>query len=156
MATPEDLDDFDRKILRALQDNADYSMAELGDKVGLSHTPCWRRIKRLEADGVIEKRVTILNAKKLRLGVTVYAHIKIKNPSEETYTAFETSVEALDEIVECCSTSGKTDYQLKIIVESVEQYNQFMRSKLLRLPNVDSINSTFTLRQVKFTTSLPI
>ncbi len=156
MANSTDLDDFDRKILRALQANADYSMAELGDIVGLSHTPCWRRIKRLEAEGIIEKRVTLLNAKKLHLGVTVYAHIKIRNPTEETYAAFETAMGTLNEIVECCSTCGDMDYQLKIVAESVEQYDHFLRKKLMHLPNVDAIHSTFALRQVKFTTSLPI
>nr|WP_317932776.1 Lrp/AsnC family transcriptional regulator [Halioxenophilus sp. WMMB6] len=151
-----EIDDYDRKILRALQENADYSMAELGEKVGLSHTPCWRRIKRLEADGVIRGRVTLLEAQKLDLGVSVHAYITNKSHEEESLAAFERAVMDLDEVVECYSTSGEKDYLLRIIVNSVDHYEKLLKHKLVNLPNVASVNSIFALKQVKFTTELPI
>lgn len=151
-----ELDDFDRNILRILQDNADCSMAELGEKVGLSHTPCWRRVKRLEAEGVVRRRVTLLDPHKLGLGVTVHAYIIIKSHDEESLNAFESAVHGIPEIVECYSTSGDKDYVLRIVVDSVEHYEQLLKQSLVHLPNVASVNSTFALKQVKYTTQLPI
>ncbi|GMG88435.1 Lrp/AsnC family transcriptional regulator [Biformimicrobium ophioploci] len=156
MKRSTELDDFDRKILRALQDNADYSMAELGDKVGLSHTPCWRRIKRLESEGVIRGRVTLLDPRKLDLGVTVYCYITIQNHEEASLNDFENAVQDVREVVECYSTSGDKDYVLRVVVDSVEHYEQLLKRTLVHLPNVASVNSTFALKQVKYTTQLPL
>lgn len=156
MSAAIDLDEYDLKILRTLQENASYSMAELGEKVGLSHTPCWRRIKRLEAEGVIVGRVTLLNPKILNLGVTVHAYLIIKSHDEESLNAFESAVEGINEIVECYSTSGDKDYLLKIVVDSVDHYERFLKQTLVHLPNVASVNSTFALKQVKYTTRLPL
>lgn len=150
------LDEFDRKILRTLQENADYSMAELGDKVGLSHTPCWRRIKKLEADGIIKQKVTLLDPKQLGLSVTVYAYLIIKSHDENSLEAFEKAVQDVPEIVECYSTSGEKDYVLRIVVDSVEHYEQLLKKTIVHLPNVASVNSTFALKQVKYTTALPL
>ena len=156
MAATIELDDYDLKILRALQENADYSMQELGEKVGLSHTPCWRRIKRLEAEGVIQGKVTILNPRVLDLGVTVHALVNIKQHDEDSLNAFEAAVANVEEIVECYSTSGNTDYLLKIVVKNVDDYERFMKQTLGHLPNVASFNSTFALKEVKYTTKLPL
>ena len=156
MKAPIELDEFDRKILRALQDSADYSMAELGEKVGLSHTPCWRRIKRLEAEGIIQGRVTLLNPQKLNLGVSVHAYLTIKSHDEESLNAFESAVHTVDEIVECYSTTGERDYMLRIVVDSVDQYEKLLKGTIVHLPNVASVNSTFALKQVKYTTQLPL
>lgn len=150
------LDEFDIKILSAIQENADYSMNELGDIVGLSHTPCWRRIKRLESDGFIIGKVTLLNAKKLDLSVSVHAYLTIKSHDENSLNAFESAVHDVPEIVECYSTSGEKDYLLRIIVNSVNDYEQLLKQTLVHLPNVASINSTFALKQVKYTTQLPL
>ncbi|GLS26282.1 Lrp/AsnC family transcriptional regulator [Marinibactrum halimedae] len=156
MSLSSELDDFDRKILRALQENADYSMAELGEKVGLSHTPCWRRIKRLESEGIIKGRVTLLDSEKLNLGVSVHAYVTIKSHEESALNDFETAVLKVEEVVECYSTSGDKDYMLRIVVNSVDHYEKLLKTTLVHLPNVSSINSTFALKQVKFTTQLPI
>ena len=150
------LDDFDIKILKALQHNADYSMNELGDMVGLSHTPCWRRIKRLEAEGFIKGKVTLLSSQKLNLGVTVHAYITIKDHDEDSLTAFESAVQGVQEIVECYSTSGEKDYLLRIVVDSVDHYERILKQTIVHLPNVASVNSTFALKQVKYTTALPL
>lgn len=156
MATPVELDEFDRKILRALQENADYSMADLGNLIGLSHTPCWRRLKRLEAEGIIRGKVTLLDAPMLNLSVIVHAQIVVKNRDAESMGAFETAVQTIPEIVECYATSGERDYLLRIIVESVVAYADLMTNTLSQLPNLGSIHSTFALRQIKYTTQLPI
>jgi len=110
-----ELDDYDRKILRALQENADFSMADLGNLIGLSHTPCWRRLKRLETEGVIRGKVTLLDAKKIDLGVRVHAFVTAKNHDEEALSAFEAAVQSIPEIVECYSTSGDKDYVLQSV-----------------------------------------
>lgn len=156
MAQAIELDEYDRKILRALQENADYSMTELGNLIGLSHTPCWRRLKRLEAEGVIRGKVTLLDPKLLNLGVTVHAYITIKHHDAASLEAFENTILAIPEVVECYSTSGEKDYVLRIVVESVEHYERLMKQTLIHLPNIGSINSAFALKQVKFTTQLPI
>ena len=150
------LDDFDIKILTAIQKNADYSMNELGDLVGLSHTPCWRRIKRLEAEGFIVGKVTLLNAKKLNMHVTVHAYLTIKSHDEESLNAFESAVQSVPEVVECYSTTGERDYLLRVIVNSVDHYERLLKQTLVHLPNVASINSTFALKQVKYSTQLPL
>lgn len=156
MTTKVEIDDIDRAILRALQQNADYSMADLGNLVGLSHTPCWRRLKRLEVEGIIRNKVTLLDAGKLNLGVTVHAYITIKHHQQDALEAFESAVSAIPEIVECYSTSGDKDYVLRVVVESVEHYEKLMKTQLINLPNLGSINSAFALKQVKYTTQLPI
>lgn len=154
--THAQLDDYDRKILRALQANADYSMSELGKLVGLSHTPCWRRIKRLEQDGFIRGKVTLLNAAKLSLGVTVHAYIIIKSHDEESLNDFENAVQNVKQIVECYSTSGDKDYVLRVVAKNVDDYERLLKKIIVHLPNVASVNSTFALKQVKYTTEIPI
>ena len=150
------LDDFDRNILRELQKKADHSMADLGDKVGLSHTPCWRRIKRMESEGIIKSRVTLLNARRLDLKLIVFAYVVMKRHDEASLTAFEESVMEVPEIVECYLAGGEKDYVLRIVAASVDEYEKLLRGQILQLPNVESINSTFTLKQVKYTTELPV
>lgn len=150
------LDNYDLRILRALQVNAEYSMTELGDIVGLSHTPCWRRIKRLEQDGFINGKVALLNPGRLDLSVTVHAYLTIKSHDEESLNAFEQAVQQVREIVECYSTTGEKDYLLRIVTRNVDDYERLLKKTLVHLPNVASVNSTFALKQVKFTTELPI
>lgn len=155
--TPKvELDEYDRKILRALQENADISMADLGNLIGLSHTPCWRRLKRLETEGVIRGKVTLLDAKKIDLGVRVFAFVTAQNHDEDALITFEAAVLSIPQIVECYSTSGDNDYVLQIVTNSVDEYDQLLRKTLLKLPNVGSIRSTFSLKQIKYTTELPI
>lgn len=156
MSSTVDIDDYDRKILRALQENADYSMAELGEKVGLSHTPCWRRIKRLEADGVIRRRVTLLQGNKLDLAVSVHAYVTSKKHDEKSIADFEQSIAELNQVVECYSTTGDKDYLIRVVVNTVDDYEQLLKNTLVNLPNVASVSSVFALKQVKYTTELPI
>lgn len=150
------LDKFDREILRVLQQDATISMADLSQQVGLSHTPCWRRVKRLEAEGIILRKVTLLNGKKLNLGVSVFIYVSLKNHDGDSLTDFEQAVQSIDEVVECHTTSGEKDYLLKVVVESIEEYENLLKNKLTHLPLVDHLSSTFALKQVKNTTQLPI
>ena len=149
------LDHFDYKILSTLQNNADYSMAELGDIVGLSHTPCWRRYKKLKDQGYIQEKVVVLNPQKLGICVSIHCYIRILAHDEPSLNAFESAVHDIDEIVECHSVSGEWDYILRVIVKSVADYELLLKGTLLHLPNVASINSTFDLKQIKYTTKLP-
>ena len=152
----DELDAFDFKILDALQTNAELSMAELGERVGLSHTPCWRRVKRLEEAGFIQGKVTLLNSKLLNLSVSVHAYITIKKHDEASLNAFESSVQPIPEIVECYSITGEKDYLLRVVVATVDDYEIFLKNTLVHLPNVASVNSAFALKQVKYTSRLPI
>lgn len=151
-----DLDSFDRKILQILQQQADVSMAVLGERVGLSHTPCWRRVKRLQQEGIIKGRVTLLDPDSIDLAVTVYIYINIKSHEEESLNDFESAVHAVDNVVECYSTSGDRDYVLKVVIESVSHYEALLKKTLVHLPNVASVTSTFALKRIKYTTHLPV
>lgn len=155
-APPYELDAYDRKILRVLQANAEISMNDLGEKVGLSHTPCWRRIKRLEQEGYIRNKVVVLDPQKINLGVTVHAYIIIKSHDEQSLEAFESAVQDVKEIVECYSTSGDKDYVLRVVASNVDDYERLLKKTIVHLPNVASVNSTFALKQVKYTTELPV
>lgn len=150
------MDEVDRKLLRALQSAPDLSMQQLAERVNLSHTPCWRRLKRLEAEGLIRGRAVLLDAAALNLPVTVFAEIKLKQHDEGTLEKLERAVERCPDIVECFSMSGDRDYIFRIVVESVAKYEQFLKKTLLHLPGVASINSSFALKCIKLTTCLPI
>ncbi len=150
------MDALDIKILRELQRDAELSMQELGDRVGLSHTPCWRRVKRLESEGVIKKRVTLLDAQSLHLAVNVFVHVALKNHQENGLARFEDAVQDIPEIVECYTVSGDRDFLLRVVVADVAAYEQLLKHTLINLPGVDNLSSTFALRQVKYTTEYPL
>jgi Lrp/AsnC family transcriptional regulator len=149
-------DAFDLKILAELQRDADQSMQDLGDKVGLSHTPCWRRVKRLEEQGVIRRRVTLLNAQQLRISVNVFVNVTLRQHQENALNRFEEAVLDVPEIVECYTVSGDTDFLLRVVVEDVTAYEHLLKRTLVHLPEVGNLSSTFALRQVKYTTELPL
>lgn len=150
------MDDMDRKILSVLQSDSSQSVAEMAEKVGLSHTPFWRRLKRLEKDGVIREKVSILDPEKLGLNITVFANIKLRQHDEETLEAFEREVAAFPEVMECYSMSGETDYVVRALVGSIEEYERLLKRRLLHLPGVVAINSHFALKCIKLTTKLPL
>ncbi|MBB5054035.1 Lrp/AsnC family transcriptional regulator [Afipia massiliensis] len=150
------MDEMDRKILRVLQDSPEISVADLAQKVGLSHTPCWRRIKQMEESGAIRERVVILDPNIMGLSISVFANIRLKAHDEDTLEAFEQSAQSRPEIVDCFSMSGESDYLVRVAVGSVDQYEQFLKKVLLHFPGVASVNSHFSLKCVKKTTKLPI
>lgn len=150
------LDKFDLRILRELQGRADISVAELGERIGLSHTPCWRRIRRLEDAGVIRARVTLLDPRLLNLDVNVFAQVTLTRHDEETLERFEEAVQDVAEVVECHTLSGDRDFLLRIVVGDVSDYERLLKTRLVHLPGVASVSSTFALKQVKYTTVLPV
>ena len=150
------LDKLDRRILAELQEAADLSMQALGDRVGLSHTPCWRRVKRLERLGVVRRRVTLLDAEQLDLAVNVFVNVSLKRHQENALNRFEEAVQGVPEIVECYSVSGETDFLLRVVVRDVGAYELLLKATLVHLPEVGNLTSTFALRQVKYTTALPL
>lgn len=150
------MDHVDRKILRCLQKEPDLSINALAERVGLSQTPCWRRLKRMETDGVIIGRAILLDPKQLGLGVDVFAHLRLKMHDEETLEALERATLDHPEIVECFSMSGESDYVMRVVVGSIDDYERFLKKVLLHLPGVASINSSFALQRIKMTTALPI
>lgn len=149
-------DDFDRRILRELQDNPNLAVTELANRVGLSHTPCWRRIRRLEETGVIAGRAVLLNPIALGYDVDVFASIKLKQHDEDTLEAFEAAVVECPQIVECFSMSGESDYILRIVTASVSDYESLMKRVILHFPGLGSLNSSFALKCIKLTTKLPV
>ena len=150
------MDTIDRRILSELQDNADLSMQELGDRIGLSHTPCWRRVKRLEERGIVKRRVALLDAEQLDLAVNVFVNVSLRRHQENALNRFETAVQDVPEIVECYSVSGETDFLLRVVVADVTAYERLVNATLVHMPEVGNLTSTFALRQVKYTTALPL
>ena len=150
------MDTTDRKILQILQEDSTIAMAELAQRVGLSHTPCWRRVKQLEESGAIRERVVILDPVIMGLNVHVLANIRLKAHDEDTLNAFETAARERPEIVECFIMGGESDYAVRIVVGSIEEYEHLLKKVLLHFPGVASVNSHFALKCVKNTTRLPL
>ena len=147
---------MDARILDILQQDAGLSVAEVADRVGLSASPCWRRIKRLEDSGLITKRVTLLNAKLLGLDFEVYAIVKLMLPSSENLNVFEAAVAKWPEVVQCATITGREDYVLRIITADMHAFDLFLREKLLALGIVSDCESHIVTRGVKNVTALPL
>lgn len=150
------MDEVDLKILRELQETPGISMVDLAAKVGLSHTPCWRRVKLLEASGAIRERAVILDPHAMGLGVTVLANIRLKAHDEDTLNAFELAARERPEIVDCFSMGGESDYAVRMVVGSIDAYEHLLKKVLLHFPGVAAVHSHFALKCVKNTTRLPI
>ena len=152
----EALDAVDAKILDLIQHDAGLSVAEIADRVGLSSSPCWRRIKRLEDAGVIQRRVTILDRDKLGLGFEVYCTVKLSLPTKDNLETFEAAVRGWPEVVQCATVTGGEDYVLRIITRDMHAFDDFLRDKILGLGLVSNIESRIVIRSVKNTTAAPL
>ena len=150
------MDNIDRRILVELQRDGTVPVQELGERVGLSHTPCWRRVNRLEERGIIKRRVALLDAEQLDLAVNVFVNVNLRRHQENALNRFEAAVQDVPEIVECYTVSGETDFLLRIVVADVTAYEHLLKATLVHLPEVGNLTSTFALRQVKYTTALPL
>ena len=150
------LDRLDRRILETLQLEARITNQELAKRIGLSPAPCWRRLKRLEREGVIAGYATLLSAPAIGLPVQAYALVSLENHHTETVAAFDRLVRERPEVLECHSMSGANDYLLRIVAASMEAYVHFLSTQLLQLAAVRSVNTSFVLRTKKFTTQLPL
>jgi Lrp/AsnC family leucine-responsive transcriptional regulator len=151
------LDRTDKRILSLLQEDAHISNQELADKVGLSATPCSRRVKRLEEEGVIKGAVTLLSAEKLALNLTAYLGISMDRHTPDRFDNFEQTVLQYPEVLECCIVTGQqADYMLKVIVKDMQHYERFLLGRLTRIPGVTGVHSSFVLREVIHKTALPL
>jgi Lrp/AsnC family transcriptional regulator len=149
------LDRYDYAILGALQLDGTLSIADLAQKVGLSSTPCWKRLKRLEDEGYIDKRVAIVNRRKAGLGVTVFVSVRTSQHDEKWLARFAAAVQALPEVQEFHRMSGDIDYLLKVVTTDIEGYDRFYK-KLIKAVQLTGVSSAFSMEQIKFTTELPL
>jgi len=146
----------DIKILAMLQHDASLTAAEIAERVNLSASPCWRRISRLEKAGVIEKKVALLNAEKLGMGLVIFSRISLTKNDETSLHEFEERVRRFPEVVECYTVTGSADYFLKIITRDIQHYDRFLRGQLVQVPMVRDVNSNVAITQIKYTTELPL
>ncbi len=149
------LDHIDHKILRFLQENARMTNADLAEKVGLSPTPCLRRLRRLEAEGIIRGYHTEINREALGINVTVIILVKLEKEDDTTLREFEAAIKKRSEVIECYLVTGKFDYFLRVVVPSLAAYEAFLSETMLRMPNIATVESSFTLREVERKTILP-
>ncbi|HET9161281.1 MAG TPA: Lrp/AsnC family transcriptional regulator [Caulobacteraceae bacterium] len=150
------LDPIDLKLLDLLQADAGLSVAELAEKVGLSTSPCWRRIKRLEEMGVILRRVTVLDREKLGLNFEVYCTVKLSVANKANLEAFERAIGAWPEVVQCATVTGAADYELRVVTRDIHAFDDFLREKILSLNLVSNIESRIVISAVKNTTAVPL
>jgi Lrp/AsnC family transcriptional regulator len=153
---PEGLDTIDFKILALLQQDASLSTAELADRVGVSQSPCWRRIQRLREEGYIKATVAIVDRQKLGFQIQIFAQAKMTRLTEEARAEFFRQVESIPEIVECYTIFGEMDVMMKVIAPDVLWYQEFIFSVLMKLPGVQDIRSIVTLLETKSTTAIPL
>jgi len=150
------LDDIDRKILEQLQADGRMSLNDLAAKVGLSPSPCLRRVRMLERDGVISRYVAVLDQRAVGLPVSVFVSIKLERQREESLNRFSKAVERWPEVLECYLMCGSRDYWLRVVVPDLDAYERFVKQKLTRVEGIASIESSFALEQVKYTNVLPV
>ena len=150
------LDEFDLKILTALQENARMTTQELAERAGLSATPCARRIKRMEDEGLIERYVTLLNPEQLGVGLTVFVNVRLNTQSAKTFEAFEAAIRRLPQVVGCYLLAGNYDYLVQVRVADVEAFRSFIRDRLVTIDGIGATQSNIVLEETKWTTALPL
>lgn len=151
-----ELDQIDKNILELVQNDASLSVADIADKVGLSSSPCWRRIKRMEEQGVIQRRVTVLDRNALGLNFEVVASVKLQHPNRENLEKFEGAVNDWPEVVDCMTVTGAVDYIIRVLTVDMHAYDDFLRDKLLSLGLVSDVQSRIIVRVSKRTTAVPL
>ena len=150
------LDEIDQRILVSLQDDGRITNNELADRVGLSPSPCLRRVRQLESNGVISGYVALLNPDALGLGVTAFVRVRLDGQDDRHLAAFEEAVAGLPEVMECYLMTGESDYQLRVLVSSLAEFEDFLRQKLTRIPGLSQVTSSFALRPIVYKTALPV
>ena len=152
-----DLDRQDKRILATLQQDGSVTNLELAERIGLSPSPCARRVKQLEEAGFINKKVTLLNANKLNLKLTALIQISMDKHTPDRFELFEKEVSQYPEVMECLLITGQSaDYQLKVVVADMETYQEFLLNKITRIQGVSDVHSSFILREVINSTELPL
>jgi len=149
------MDKFDRAILDILQDDCTLAIGALAERIGLGTTACWRRIQKLEEEGILRKRVALLDRSKLNIGVTVFVSIKTNQHSAEWLQTFHARVAQIVEVVELYRMAGDTDYLLKMAVPDIAGYDAVYK-QLIQIPGLSDISSSFAMEQIKYTTAMPL
>lgn len=149
-------DDFDLKILAILQNDARISMVDLGDRVGLSETSCARRVKRLEADGIIKRYVALLDGAKIGIDVKARVQVRLRRQTQEAVEEFEKAIGKLPEVVECDLVAGDFDYVLHVRLKDLAALKDFIRDKLITISSISDTRSMVTLESIKSTTAVPL
>lgn len=147
---------FDLRILEEMQKDCSISTTELADRVGLSQSPCWRRLQRLKDEGYIKRQVAILDRTKLGPSLHIWANLKMATLTDDQRAEFVSAIQVIPEILECHTVFGEMDIVMKVIARSLEWYQKFIFSTVLKLPGVQDIQSTVTLIELKSTTELPL
>jgi Lrp/AsnC family transcriptional regulator len=149
------MDKLDRRILELLQADGSLTAADIADRIGLSKAPCWRRIKRLEDDGIIKQTVALLDARELNLGTTVFVTLKTENHSEAWFNKFVRAVRDIPEVTEIHRMSGDMDYLMRIVVPDIDAYDVVYK-KLIAAVEFKDVSASFALETIKYTTALPL
>jgi len=149
------LDAIDCKLLELLQVNADYQVAELAALVGLSQTPCWRRVHRLKEAGVITRNVALVDAAKINVGVTVFVSVRASRHTQAWFDRFKATVQVIPEVVEFYRMSGDVDYLLRVVVPDIAGYDRVYK-RLIAGTDLHDVSSSFAMEEIKFTTALPL
>ena len=149
------MDAIDRKILTEVQNDASLSVAEIGSRVGLSSTPCWKRLQRLEADGVITRRVALVDPDKIGLGITVFVSVETGDHSEDWLQHFADTIRAMPEVMEFYRMAGDVDYMLRVVVPDIAGYDTFYKKLISTVP-LKNVTSRFAMERIKSTTALPV
>lgn len=150
------LDGFSIRILSELQRDARQTILQIAQKIGLSSTPCWKRVKEMERDGVIRGYTTLIDRDKVGLHICVLAEIILSKHSEKTALEFEKEISACPQITECYSTTGNADYMIKVLTTDIKSYENFMHNVLFKLPGVDHVRSSIVLRELKYDPRMPL
>lgn len=150
------LDAFEKKILALLQEDGSLSTSAIAEKVGLSASPCWRRIDRLERDGFVRRRVALVDRKLVGLNAQVFAQVKLNAHGRANLDEFTEAIRAFPQVLECHVLMGPVDFLLRIVAPDIEAYERFFFDSLSQLPGVQEVNSTIALSEIKSTTALPI
>jgi Lrp/AsnC family transcriptional regulator len=145
---------MDRKLLSLLQDDASMALQDIAARVGLSVNPCWRRIKRMESEGIIRARVAVLDPEKVGLNVTVFVRIKIREHTSEWVKRFAAAVRSIAEIAECHRIGGDIDYMLKVIVADIADYDRVYKELITRVPGLADVSALFSMERIKYTTKI--
>ena len=152
----EKLDAADKRILAALQRDSSLPMAALAEQVGLSMSPCWRRVQRLREEGIIQREVALLDRRKIGLNTQIFAQVRLTAQGRERLDEFSDKIRSFPEVLECYVMMGPIDFMLRVVTADVESYEQFFFHKLSRVPGIQEINSMVALSEIKATTELPI
>jgi Lrp/AsnC family transcriptional regulator len=148
------MDSIDRKLLSLLQDDASMPLQDIAARVGLSVNPCWRRIKRMESEGIIRARVAVLDPEKVGLNVTVFVRIKIREHTSEWVKRFAAAIRSIAEIAECHRMGGDVDYMLKVIVADIAGYDRVYKQLITKVPGLADVSALFSMERIKYTTKI--